>query len=332
MRRAALAAVVALAMLPANLFAASITSLPAMVVQKEPAAGAPLQTFFPVLSAMIEHADQNTVHLFVDGRDVTQLASMNGGKLQYIPRDRMSAGWHDVFVEGMGRDGRRFSDSWIFQTVNPDGTWTGAPQMGNFQFLPSGGYSFFPGQFMHFFFIAPGDGFAVLQLCGLGQFPFRHQPFSPVFFVTVAVPVTPFPSFFDCQIAALFTPLDGFNTVLVPLPVGITIFSHHRHHMVPVISGPNVPIDTARTTMPGYRTPPQTTYPVSGAAPISGSSPVSGSHPVSIPYPVSVPRPISMPRPIAMPRPVAVPRPVSLPHAAMPHVVVPHPAVPGHPY
>lgn len=309
MRQAVAAALCALAIAPANVVAASIGP-GAQVVQREPSAGAHLRTFFPIFSATIRNADRNTVHLFVDGRDVTSSASLNGAQVQYVPRERMSPGWHDVFLEGVGRDRRRFSDSWVFQTESPDGFWTTSPPIGNFQFLPSGGFSFFPGQFMHFFLIAPTDGFAVLQLCGLGQFPFSHQPFSPVFFVTVAVPVTPISPFVNCQIGAFFTPLNGFDTVLVPLPVGISIFSKDHRGTVPVFRSPNVPISGVRSTMPVYRNAPQQ----NPGAPVS-SGPVG--------YPITVQRPI------VVTRPITVQRPIAMPHAGMPHaIVVPHPAVP----
>jgi hypothetical protein len=333
-----------LAVLPALTLAYAVASSgiasagsSAMVFQKQPSPGAHLTTYFPILSASVEHANANSLHLFLDGRDVTASASLQRDGVRYVPRARVTPGWHDVFLQGTGANHRRFSDSWVFETQSPDGAMDTSSTMDGFEFFPSGGSTFFPGSFMHFFLIAPGDGFAVLQLCGFGQFPFQHQPFSPVFFVTVPVPALTFNPFLNCQVAALFTPLNGFGNVLVPLPGEIGFFTNHRHtvvstpptvtygtmaprstmpvHSAPELPGavsPSIPISTGRTTMPTYRvmpmpngatnSMPRTMLPISHGAP--------GIRPIAVPRPVAVPHAVGIPHSVVVPHPAAV----SIPH------------------
>jgi len=320
MRWTAATVLFVLALAPAGVCAASssFARLPSVIL-KQPTPGARLRTYFPILSATVQRANANSLHLFVDGQDVTTSASVSAGRLQYVPRDRMRAGWHDVFVEGTGKNNRPFSDSWVFQTETPDGTWASSPADG-FEFFPGGGSTFFPGNFMHFFLIAPSDGFAVLQLCGLGQFPFEHQPFSPVFFITVPVPVATFNPFLNCQVAALFTPLDGFDTVFVPLPDEIDIFSNRRQMVMrrttPVYRAPEQPVVTApsATTFTG-----RTTIPIYRAQPLPGmyrAQPLPGTYPVQMPQ--SAAGPPGMPPAV---RPITVPHPISVPHPVVP---IPH--------
>jgi hypothetical protein len=316
-----------LACMPASVFAASVTALPPIVTQKQPASGTHLRTYFPVVSATLERADPKSVHLFVDGRDITASASMTANSLRYVPRERVGAGWHDVFLEGTGQNNRAFSDAWVFETLPPDEDGFEPAPFNGFEFVPVGGPTFFPGGFMHFFFVAPFEGFAELQLCGLGTFPFQQQPFSPVFFTTVLVPVTPINAFLNCQVSALFTPFGGFETVLVPLPVSIGFFSHGHHLIVnPATPALTYGTPSMRSTMPVYRMPepsrrmpgetvapgvmnvtPRTVMPIYRAVPLPGTSLPARTQPGA--------------RPISGPRPIPAVRPVTMPHSSVP---IPH--------
>lgn len=251
---------------------------------KQPAPGERLQTYFPNISASIDPTPRaDSLHIFLDGHDVSSSASVGAGKLQYVPSERMEPGWHDVFVEGTGPDNQPFSDSWAFQTVAPD--YAQRVEGSNFQFFQSGGTTFYPGRFMHFFFIAPDNGFAVLQLCGLGEFPFTRVPSSPAFFVTVPVPELAYNPFANCEVQAIFTPIGGFSPFFVPLPGIIGIFSPHRHA---VMAG-----QFPRTTLPVFRRPengfaPRVTMPVYRTAPM----PVYRTVPMPVARPIAVPRPV----------------------------------------
>jgi hypothetical protein len=258
MKCAAAATVLGLLLLiPISVRAASLTPA-ASVSMKQPAPGAQIRTFYPVLSARIEHAHMHSMHLFVDGRDVTPSTLMSAERLQYIPREHMSGGWHDVFLEGVGNDNRSFSDAWTFETQAPDGDW-GTPVTSGYYFLPSGSSQFFPGNFMHFFLIAPSAGFAVLQLCGYGQYPFAQQPYSPVYLVTVPITYTPYNPFYNCTVGAAFTPYGissygvTVSPIFIPLPAGIGIFPNAQY----AVMHPNAPpihyAANPRTTLPVYR-------------------------------------------------------------------------------
>jgi len=271
----------------------------AIITAKQPAPQARLRTFYPLISASIRHAGGSNVHVFLDGKDVTSFVGRQGDRIEYVPRDRMSAGWHDVFLEGTGADGRRFNDAWVFQTEAPDldgdDSNTGSPI-----FIPVGttlGSSFFGG-FLHFFFVAPGDGFAVLQLCNLGAFPFQHFPGSPVFLVTV--PFTPFTALSNCQVTAFFTPLAGGQTQFFPLGIA-----------GPPTAGRSTVAPVTRTYIPLYRSPPI------GAA--GGTTmrflPAAGAQPQMIVVPGTRTIPVVH---------SAVPH-VTIPHVSVPHATIPHP-------
>ncbi|HZZ66499.1 MAG TPA: hypothetical protein VFE17_13415 [Candidatus Baltobacteraceae bacterium] len=258
----------------------------AVVTSKQPAPQARLRTFYPLISASIRHAGGSNVHVFLDGKDVTSFAGRQGDRIEYVPRDRLPAGWHDVFLEGTGADGWRFSDAWVFQTQAPDLDWddsnTGSPV-----FIPVGTTlaSSWYGGFLHFFFVGPGDGFAVLQLCNLGAYPFQHFPGSPVFLVTV--PYTPFTSLSNCQVTAFFTPLAGGQTQYFPLGIA-----------GPPMSARSTVTPGVRTYIPLYRSPPTG----SAGATTMRSLPAAGARPQMMVVPGT-----------------------RIPHVSVPHATIPHP-------
>ena len=221
------------------------------VSNQAPIPGSRVRTFFPQFSATIDtHGraplNRGSLHLFLDGMDVTGSAGMTQNIVTYQPRTRVSGGWHDVFLEGADTAGQKFSDAWVFELTPPD---TGIePIAGGFGFFPVGNPDF--GGFVHFVLFAPTEGFAQLQLCGIPQIQFVHVISSPVFFVTVPVAIgTGFSPFFGCNVGAFFSPFNGFNqfnTVFLPIPIGIA---------GPGVQ-PNIPLpasEEARRTMPVYR-------------------------------------------------------------------------------
>jgi hypothetical protein len=300
MKRAAVALGAALAFAPANVTAAPVhtvtgassyyasSALAPSVSDQNPEPGARLRTFYPQFSATIrthgEGLRHGTLHFYVDGVEVTAYTSFAGGVVTYIPRDRVAPGWHDVFLEGADAAGRTFSDSWVFESLPPD-TDTDETYAYGYGVIPSGVPALFPGDFIHYFFIAPDDGVAFLRFCGLGQFPFVHVPLSPVFFVTVPVPFDgAFAPFAGCNPSVFFSPFNQFTTSFIPVPFaiagpGITM-PHHQpawqyRGMVPGIRRAESPV--YRSAMPATRFP----QPVMITVP----------HPVAIPHPVSVPHP-----------------------------------------
>lgn len=269
----------------------------AVVTAKQPAPQARLRTFYPVISAAIRHAGGAHVHVFLDGNDVTGFIGRQGDRISYVPRERLSAGWHDVFLEGIAEDGRRFNDAWVFQTQAPDGDWDdsgiGAPV-----FIPVGttlGVSSIGG-FLHFFFIAPADGFAVLNLCNLGTFPFEHFAGSPVFIVTV--PFTQLTPFSNCGVTAFFTPLGGGQGQFFPLG----------------IAGP--PMSARTGVTPGVRT----NIPLYRAVP---SAPAGGTTMRSLPASGAQPQMILIPGTRTIPAVGS-----SVPHTTIPHTTTPRTTIP----
>lgn len=269
----------------------------AVVTAKQPSPEARLRTFYPLISASIRHAAGANVHVFLDGKDVTSFVGRQGDRIQYIPHDRLPTGWHDVFLEGTGADGRRFNDAWVFQTVAPDLDWDDANTGPVFIPVGTSPVWFWYGGFLHFFFIAPGDGFAVLQLCNLGAYPFQHFPGSPVFLVTV--PYTPFTALSNCQVTAFFTPLAGGQTQYFPLGIA-----------GPAITKRNNVTPGLRSDTPLYRAPP-----IGSAGTTMRYLPAAGAQPQMIVVPGT--------RTIPAVR-SAVPR-VVIPHAVIPHATIPHP-------
>lgn len=295
----------------------------------EPSPGARLRTFFPRLSATIythgrAQLKLHSVHLYVDGADVTQLASITRDQVTYLPRQHVTQGWHDAFLQGVDTANHSFSDAWVFQTQDPD---VDMPFDGNdgSALLPIG--VGFGGPFSHFFIVSPFNGFAQLQLCGL-QVPFIQAGATPVFFATV--PVAFGSNFFlGCTPGVVFTPF-GFGTVspiFFPLEIaGPSIFQNGhpvsrmvQSSMMPVYGRTALPVHRV-TSMPGYSALPayRLTRPILPAMP--GSMPTMAlptSHlPGIVVYPGTA-------------RPLTVPA-----HSAgLPaHPVMPvHPVLPVHP-
>lgn len=302
MNRTAAAVIAALAFLPANAQATPIHNVTGAssyyasserapsVANPNPAPGAHVRSFYPQFSVTIDTRGRaslrrKTLHMFIDGADVTALSTFAGDTLTYLPRDRIAPGWHDVFLEGSDTAGNTFSESWVFESLAPDEDV--GQEYAGFGVIPAGAPGLFPGDFMHFFFIAPDDGFASLRFCGLSQFAFVHVRLSPVFFVTVPVPFDgAFSPFFDCAPNVVFSPFDQFTNVFVPVPFaiagpGITAPRHSQpwqfRGMQPGIRRPEhsggvaAPANIYRSAMPVMRvilpSAPRVSAPVQHAAP-----------------------------------------------------------------
>lgn len=238
----------------ASAYEASSAAAPA-VSDLEPAPGVTLRAFFPRVSVRIQASRApvrtGSLHVYVDGTDVSARATFSRGELAYVPAERMRAGWHDVFVEGSDSENNAFSEAWVFRSQNPD---IDEP-------LEDDGFAFVPvsrhGRFAHFFLISPFDGFALLQLCNI-EIPLHRASAAPVFFVTV--PATLASEFLGCTPGLAFTPFEaGIGTltpIFFPLEIagpGIFQGGGDRHRRHPLSSGGTT------SAYPAYRT---TTYPV----------------------------------------------------------------------
>lgn len=297
---------------PGSAYYTGASGAPA-VANQNPRPGSRLRTYFPqFFAAIVTHGGsplrRDSLHLSVDGTDVTASASITDGAVSYIPRTRMPAGWHDVFLEGSDTSGKAFSDAWAFQSEAPDGVNITNPGSG-LQVVESGAAR--DGGFAHLFFTSPSDGSALLQLCGFPALAFVHIRLSPVFFITVPFQFAGgFEPFGGCAPQVLFSPFGGLGSIFIPLQIGgagpgFFHHHHHHHHYWP------------RSTMPVVRNA-EPSLPV-----VTGAMPVMAVPQGTMPR-VTMPR-VTMPQ-VRMPA-VSVPH-VSVPHLSVPHISVPHPAVP----
>lgn len=278
------------------------------VENQNPQPGGRLRTYFPqFFAAIVTHGGaplrKESLHLSVDGTDVTASSSVSASTVSYIPRARLSAGWHDVFLEGADTAGRSFSDAWAFQSEAPDGINITNPDSG-LQVVQSGDPRS-SGGFTHLFFTSPADGSALLQLCGFPAISFVHVRLSPVFFITVPVQFAGgFVPFGGCAPQVLFSPFGGFGSIFIPVQIGGAGpgFFHHHHHHWP------------RSTMPVVRAAEPSLPVISGGVPGAMRT-----------APVMVMPRVTMPQ-VRMPA-VSVPH-VIVPRITVPHISVPHASVP----
>jgi hypothetical protein len=310
----------------ASAYTASSARAPT-VTNEVPLPGSRVRSFYPQFSARIDtHGraplNRSSLHLFLDGIDVTPSAAITQNTVTYLPQRRVSSGWHDVFLTGADTAGQKFSDAWVFQLQAPDVNVD--PVASGFGFFPVGSPQF---GFMHFVLIAPTDGFAALQLCGIPQLAFVHVRLSPVFFITVPVTVqTGFSPFFGCNIGAFFSPFNTFNQfgpVFLPLPIGIAgpnvqpnipfPQSAQTRRMLPVYRRADVPVTTTTAPVQTVIGVPRSVMPIYRAVPMPNAVPMQ-------PGTVRAPMPVSGTRAI-LPVTRAVP-------PAHPAVKVPVPVVP----
>ncbi len=81
----------------------------------EPAAGASVGAQKPTISAnFVQPADPNTVHITVDGRDVTSASTFSSTGFIYAPQSPLQSMAHTVVASGKLEGGAPFSQSWTF--------------------------------------------------------------------------------------------------------------------------------------------------------------------------------------------------------------------------
>ncbi|MDQ2681416.1 MAG: copper amine oxidase N-terminal domain-containing protein [Candidatus Eremiobacteraeota bacterium] len=266
------------------------------VVDQEPAPNQRLTTTQPTISATIaRHGGPAVIstNLFVDGNDVSSQTKFDGSILSYVPRDRLAAGWHNVFVHGADENGLSFDSSWSFSSPDPQYGYNSYPAYSQgFQFYANGPTTFYPGQYMNFVLIAPPGGYATLQLCNGWQYPFSNYSSGNFYQITQAVPWGY--SYPYCNATAIYTGWNGQETY-VPIPIYIAIYT--RPTPAPPIPQP--------TGTPGYRN----TTPV-------GRRPETTPTPSPVPSPrrtMPTPHPIILRTPPPRARVTPIPRRVSPP-------------------
>lgn len=250
-----------------------------VIAQQNPLPNSRVDRAYPIISARIIRRsgapiDSGSVHLYLDGSEVTSYASFNGDTLTYIPQRRFNQGWHDVFLEGVDENGASFSSSWSFYSLfSYDQGFT--TSYSGFDFYPSGGTIFYPGDWMHFVLLAPPGGSAYLQLCSLGSYPFISEPSSSYYYVTIPAPLGYVIS--NCNARAYYMNPGGVAR-LVPMSRSISVLTKANYvtpvlpldarpgpiyrHVQHAVESRALPKPSRRTVMPpGLIGPPPTILP-----------------------------------------------------------------------
>lgn len=243
-----------------------------------PAPDAPVNSAYPTISATLDRAAAvpGSVSLTVDGQDVTQFAAFDGSTITYLPRSGLARGLHTVVFSGKTAAQQPFSAQWSFTTdlaAPPDAS---AFDPAQFRFYTSGPASYSSGDWLHFVLVAPPNGTAEVQVCGLGQFPMIGTPQSEMY--TGSIPAPPGVWIPSCQVTAVYTSWNGTRTY-VPVPVYIGLFTKQRA--------------TPRPRMTSRPVPSEPRKPEPAPAPVPTPHPASASTPRPAP---PVHRPI-VPRP-----------------------------------
>lgn len=289
----------------------------------EPAPGSVVRAFFPRLAAVIDtHGSAlhtASVHVYVDGKDVTRIATITGNAISYLPHEHLKAGWHDVFVQGADSAKHAFSQAWVFRSESPD---VDDPISGDdgFAFTPVG----FGGPFVHFFAISPFDGFGSLQFCNFNV-PLTQAFGAPVFFGTVPATFGFGQSFFGCNPGFLFTPfgIGQTNPFFFPIEIAGPGFFQggvpRRRFFPPGIAGPGIfPQRTGAVSMPVFRTNGSTMF---RAPALPGMTVAPGIRGTTFGTGVQAVPVMGMPsaRGVPVRGGVAVPRTIVVPHPSIPH-------------
>jgi hypothetical protein len=193
-----------------------------------PAPQSVVDTAYPTISASLGFisAARGGVTLMVDGEDVTSLASFDGSTITYMPRVGLRVGTHTISFSGRTNGNAAFSTSWSFETSRAAAPDAPAFSNYNFQFYTNGSTMFYPGDWMHFYLIAPPGGSAELQLCGLGyQYGLWSTRFGTLYEANFPAPTGYWlPS---CTVTAVYTAWNG-KQFFVPIPVVVGLYTSTR--------------------------------------------------------------------------------------------------------
>jgi hypothetical protein len=83
-----------------------------------PENNATVETRRPMIEAQFgqTQADPNTVHVVLDGRDVSNESSRSASGIVFSPRSDLQSGQHTIHVAGRDANGRPFDQAWQFTT------------------------------------------------------------------------------------------------------------------------------------------------------------------------------------------------------------------------
>lgn len=198
----------------------------AAVTGLAPAPDAAVSSAYPTISASLASsgAQRPDVALFVDGQDVTPLATFDGSTITYMPRTALSRGRHTAVFSGRTSARARFSQTWSFSTTLDAPPEDPALPFSRFDYrFYASGNAFYAGQSMHFTLVAPPGGTARVQLCDMGfDYPLSNGGYGGTYQADIPAPFGYWiPS---CPVVAIYTAWNGAQTY-VPVPLTVAIFT-----------------------------------------------------------------------------------------------------------
>lgn len=91
------------------------------VNSRQPSPGGNFNDRFAQIGAQFSHAvDPGSVRIWLDGNNITSRSNVTDGGFYYKPPAPLYVGTHNVRVDGVDRNGRRFENTWSFTTTQPN--------------------------------------------------------------------------------------------------------------------------------------------------------------------------------------------------------------------
>jgi hypothetical protein len=256
----------------------------------QPAPNTRVGTAYPTISAAVplaQNAAIASLHLTLDGIDVTRDAHYAGTYVTYIPRTGLSLGTHSVVVAGIDTAGRPFDSEWSFETTLPaapdaEQGFIGAESL----LLNVYGTQFIGGSPISVQLTAPPGGTAFAFVCTSSwRFPLYAAPSSTLYSAQVQTARVDSPIY--CPITAMYVAWNGTVTY-APTPVFVNLIPDHTPVPAPAqTASPSPSPGPAQTHVPvptpvRRQTPPP---PVATASPKPKATSSPKPHPSVHPIP-----------------------------------------------
>ena len=249
----------------------------------QPAPSTRVGTAYPTISANVplaQNASIATLHITLDGVDVSSYAHYAGTYVTYIPRTGLAPGMHSVVFPGVDTAGRPFNHDWSFETTSaaapdaPGFTGDESIQLNVF------GSEFIGGAPISVQVIAPPGGAAFAFVCTSSwRFPLYAAPTSTIY--NAQIQTAHVPAAMDCPITAMYVAWNGAVTY-APMPVFVHLIPDHTPappaSPAPQPSATHVPLPTPVKK----QTPP----PVAPATPKPTAKPAPTSTPKHVVRPI----------------------------------------------
>lgn len=202
------------------------------VTQQQPAPNMRASTAYPAIGATLQmpyNAAISSLQMLIDGNDVSQYATYQGGTILFLPRTGLSLGTHTVTISGTTNTGYPFNSGWSFETTQPPSyVGPGIPLASQLHFSVVGGNPYYPGQWMTLQLIAPPGGTAYAFTCFSSErWYMTGAPNSSYYTVSVQVPQDIYPDS-RCPMNAMYVAWNGNVTYLIN-PIFVWIAPPHGY-------------------------------------------------------------------------------------------------------